>query len=146
MSAGTYIIQKALQKLGAHSVVSQANPEDIQNGKEVLNGLIAEWQDDNIDMGCVPLKEPGSELSEPLGARNHIINILSIKMAPDFEEAKISDTLKAEAAKGLTYIKRKWRVKSIPKAQARSTLPKGQGNKTYGWLGQTYFEEGEEIG
>lgn len=144
MSTGTSIIQEALQNIGAHSVASPASPDSMQVGMRVLNGMIAAFEDDGIKMGCVPLKDVGSELSEPLGARNAIISLLSLLLHPKFPGSQISPELKSAAEKGLNQIKRQWKTITIPKPVARDTYPKGQGNNDY--LENAFFEEGAEIG
>lgn len=149
MSAGTDIIQEALERIGAHSVVSPANPESIETGRNVLNGMIATWYDaKSIDMGAVPLSAAGSELSEPLGARNAIIDNLAILLHPLFPATQVSADLRTNAAKGYSDVVKTWKVINIPKQKVRGTLPKGQGNKhTYtGTFDQAYFDKGEEIG
>jgi len=142
MTVGTKIIEGALEEIGVHSVVSPANPESIQTVKDMLNGMIAEWEDDGILMGCVPLKEPGSELSEPLGTKNGIQFNLAIIAAPKFPGAIVSNLLIKNANKTYNKIERRWKTITIPNAKARGTLPKGQGN----WYDDTYFVEGEDIG
>jgi hypothetical protein len=148
MSIGTSVIQNGLQHLKAHSVVSPANPESISLGADVLNSMIAEWQDLGIDMGVVPLSVPGDELSEPLGARNGIEFNLAIYMQPSFPGTQISPQLRANASKTLAQIKRTWRVTKIPKPQTRSTLPKGAGNSRYcdQHNDSVFFDAGDEIG
>ena len=147
MTTGTKIIQKSLSYIGAHSVVNPANPESILTGMDTLNGMIAEWQDENIEMGAVPLNAPGDELSEPLGTRNNIEFNLAVLLQPLFPGTVVSVELRANALKGFNSIKRKWQTIVIPKKQARGTLPLGQGNRERNgrWL-DPFFNEGQEIG
>ncbi|MCZ6898288.1 MAG: hypothetical protein O7D95_06250 [Betaproteobacteria bacterium] len=148
MSIGTKVIQNALQQLKVHSVVSPANPESISLGADVLNSMIAEWQDLGIDMGVVPLLVPGGELSEPLGTRNGIESNLAVYLQPSFPGTQISQELRTRASKTLAQIKRTWRVTKIPKSRTRSTLPKGAGNKRYcdRFNNPIFFDAGDEIG
>ena len=144
MTTGTKVIQNALAEIGVHSPVSPASPHAIQRGKEKLNGMIAMWQDKGIDMGCVPLRVPGSELSEPLGAKNAIEANLALEMAPLFKGSTVSMELKAAARTGYNEIKRQYKTIEIPQPVVRETLPKGQGNKNY--RETPFFKEGSEIG
>ena len=151
MSSGTKIIQSALERIGAHSVVSPANPESIQTGKDTLNGMLAMWWDNGIITGAVPLSEPGDELSEPMGAMNGIINNLSIELAPLFPSAQISTELRSNALKQYKEIVRRWKQVEIPKPVARETLPLGQGNRRRYGVGNSYYQNpfflnGSEIG
>jgi hypothetical protein len=145
MSTGTYIIQRALAKIGAHSKFKNANADSLENGRVVLNSYIAALQDDNTDTGAVPLKAITSQLSEPLGITNYIVDNLAILLEPDHEGAQVSPTLRANAIKGARMIRRKYRVTVIPKQVVRETLVKGQGNNTHS-TSHTYFEKGETIG
>ena len=145
MTTGTKVIQRALGHLNVHSVLSPANPESIIDGMDVLNSFIASLQDDNVDIGAVPLSAPGDDLSEPLGARNAIEYNLAVLMQPLFPGKQISPVILREAPKLLASLKRQWRTVSIPKKQVSSTLIKGSGHKSYGY-GSNYFEEGDEIG
>lgn len=149
MSAGTKIILPALQRIGAHSSLSPANPESIQTAMEALNSFIAELQDDNVEMGCIPLEAPGGELSEPLGARNAIINNLAVELQPLFPGTQVSVELRSNALKGMSKIRTQWETVIIPKKIVRDSLPQGQGNKPLqgnAVYGHTFFEKGDTLG
>ena len=145
MSTGTKVIQAALQKLGAHSPVKPAHPESIENGRVKLNSYIAQLQDDGIEFGSVPLEAPGSDLSEPLGLTNVIEDNLAILLQPDHPGTQISNQLSVNAKKGYSYMKRKYKVTTIPKPVVRDTLPRGAGALT-DYDGSIYFNDGEAIG
>lgn len=148
MSTGTAIIQNALSHIGAHSAIQPATAEALEVGKTRLDSMLSGWFDTwGIDMGTVPLEVVGSELSEPLGARNGIEYNLAIMLAPDFPGAQVSPTLARFARESFSDILSTWGDSSIPKVKVRGTLPKGQGNKRFNhrW-DSTFFDEGEEIG
>lgn len=144
MSTGTAIIQSALSKIGVHSVVAPAVAEAITTAKETLNSFVAQLEDDGIITGMVPLETTGSELSEPLGIRNIIIDNLAILVLPYFPDKVASNDLQISARKGMNYLKSHYKTIVIPKPVARSTLPKGQGN-SYPYS-DPFFRKGEEIG
>lgn len=146
MSTGTEIIQEALTEIKAHSVVSPVNPESLKTGMNVLNGMIATWQDKGIQTGAVPLKEVGSELSEPLGARNGIVQNLAILLQPKFPGSQLNPLLVSNAAKNYQDIVNAWNVPVIPKKVLNSSFPTGQGNKNYDIWDNQFFTEGQEIG
>lgn len=147
MTTGTVVVQRALQNLGVHSALQPASPESLDNGFEKLNGMIAEWQDEDIDTGAVPLEVIGDDLCEPLGAKNGIIYNLALLLAPDHPGAQVSSELKRQAKLTLGSIKRKWQVVTIPKVRARETLPTGQGNRQHGrFLDNSFFQDGDELG
>lgn len=130
MSSGTEIIQAALQRLGAHSVLSPAGPEAIATGRDYLNGMLQSWESIYIDMGCAPLNAPGDELSEPMDARNAIIDNLALQLAPEFDNGKqvVSGDLRARAKAGLLNIKKLYQKLEVPKKRVSSTMPVGAGS------------------
>lgn len=149
MSTGTKIVQAALQKIGAHTVMKPANPESLANGKDKLNSFIAMLQDDDIDSGAVPLNAIGDELSEPLGITNAIEDNLAIALQPDHPGSQISPRLYANAIIGMAMIRRKYKAIVIPQQVARETFPKGAGNEikeSDGYYNDTFFFKGEKIG
>jgi hypothetical protein len=146
MSTGTYIVTRALQKIGAHTKMKPANPDSLENGMMVLNSYISSLQDDDIDTGAVPLDAIGDELSEPQGITNHIVNNLAMELEPDHPGAQISPQLRVNAAKGAAMIRRKYKITIIPKQVVRETLAKGQGNKEFYYYDETYFAKGDTIG
>jgi hypothetical protein len=145
MSTGTKLIQNALKKLGVFSIVKPTNPEQLEDVKDSLNSMLARWQDDGIECGAVPLNAIGDDFSEPLGLTNVFEDNLAIEVQPYFESAKISTRLLTNANKGYQDMLTKYRSVTIPKLQARSTLPKGQGNRHHRY-DNTFFDAGEEIG
>lgn len=147
MTAGTKIVESALQKIGVHSPLQPASPEALQTGMDKLNAMISEWEDDKIILGAVPLSALGNDLAEPLGARNAIENQLALVLAPDFPGAQISTELHRQAK--LTYNKlvRRWKVRDVRKQKVRGSLPLGQGNKFFNSrYTNTFYEEGDELG
>lgn len=145
MSTGTKLVQGALSRLGAHSPIRPAGPESIEVGKDTLNSMYANWQDDNIDFGAVPLNAVGDEFSEPMGVTNAVMDNLAIMLQPQFPNTQISPDLRANASKGYIDTRAKFQSITIPKPISRSTLPKGQGNQHSGFWPTTFFEKGEEI-
>jgi hypothetical protein len=147
MTTGTKIVQGALSRIGAHSIIRPAGPEAIDTGKDTLNSMIAEFQDDEIDIGAVPLEAVGDELSEPLGLTNTIMDMLAVRMQPLFPGLQISNDLRVNANKGHQNIIVKYQAVTIPKPQTRETLPMGQGNKNRNnSFEQTFFDDGDTIG
>lgn len=146
MSIGTEIIQEALEEISAHSALKPSNPTSLERGKNVLNGMIARLQDDGVDMGCVPLKEVGSELSEPLGARNGIIQNLAILLHPKFPGSQLSPTLIANARDSLKGMRDDWKIVTIPKKKVNKSFPVGQGNTQSDTWSDPFFIEGTDVG
>lgn len=128
MTAGTVIIDEALNELGVSSPVKSAPAASINKVKDRLNGMIARWEDDGIVMGCVFLTTAGDELSEPLGAYNAIVANLAVECDGLFPSAKLKASTARNAKIGFEYLVRRWQELEIPAPVARPTYPKGQGN------------------
>ena len=146
MSTGTAIIQRALQGIGAHSIVSPASPASIVLGMEKLNSMLEMWLSQGIETGATPLDVPGDELNEPNDTRNGIISNLSLELAPDFDNGKnvVSLELRRNAKAGYANIKNLYQKFTVPKKVVSSTLPIGAGNLRWGnW--RVYFPKGGTI-
>ncbi len=146
MSTGTDIIQRALQKVGAHSIVAPADPGTIILGQEILNSMLEEWLSRGIVLGFTPLEVPGDELNEPPDARNGIINNLAVRLAPDFDNGKsvASPRLEINANKDLTRIKALYQRINVPQKIPSSLTPVGAGN-TRGVQRRTFFGKDREL-
>lgn len=129
MSSGTSIIQSALSRIGAHSVISPASPESVETGREVLNSLLESWRSKLIDMGTVPLGAAGDELSEPMDARQAIIDNLAVTLAPNFDNGKlvVSQDLRRLANMGMQTIRALYQKIEVPTKKVSSTMPLGVG-------------------
>ena len=144
MSTGTQIIHGALRRLKAHSSLNPAPTETIEISLDVLNGMVSQWEDEGIRMGCVPLQTHGQELSEPKGVKNALMDNLAIQLQSELPGTQVSQELRANAKKGRNMIDRLWRPVTIPKRKVRGSTPKGQGNNM--WMESPYFDQGDEIG
>lgn len=134
MSTGTEIIQRALQMIGAHSIVSPADPDSIVLGFERLNSMLEMWLSLGIVIGFTPLGVPGDELNEPVDTQGGIIANLALQLAPYFDNGKgiSSAELSRDARLGYHNIKNLYQKVSIPNKIVSSTLPIGAGNSRGG--------------
>ncbi len=139
MSTGTAIVQGALKQIGVYSPVKPTNSESLEDVKNLLNSMLARWEDIGIQTGAVPLNAIGDEFSEPEGLKNIFIFNLAIEAQPLFPSASISPELRISANKGYNTLLNKYQSFSIPKRVISSTTPRGVGNTG------TYFTEGEEL-
>jgi len=146
MSSGTEIITEALQKIGAASVVAPADPDAIVAGKNALNSMLQQWLSVGIDMGTVPLDSPGDELSEPMDARNGIVDNLALMLAPFFSNGKqvVTPELSRSAKIGYIFIKKMYQPVVIPQKKVSSTMPMGAGSTRGVWR-STFAENEREL-
>jgi hypothetical protein len=140
MSTGNKVIKGALKKIGAHSAVSPAEPEEIVEAMETLNSMLQLWRSQGILNQLMPLKVPGDELAEPSDSRNIIEDNLAIACAPNFDNGKVivSATLERNARVGYAWLKNLNQVISIPDKIPSSMLPRGAGNSK-GTYRKTFF-------
>ena len=148
MSTGTFIVKRALQKIGASSAVSEPSADALDTGFDTLNSMISLWSSKGIQTGATPLSVVGDELNEKQDCRDAIINNLAINLAPDFDNGKVivSQDLRANARRGLGAITSLYGTFTIPKKVVSSTLPKGQGNNQFTTQQDAFFAEGDIIG
>ena len=146
MTTGTVLIKKALQRIGADSIVAPASAEAIDNGLFYLNTLLELWLSKGIDIGTVPIAAAGDEVNEPVDARSAIINNLAVELAPDFDNGKnvVSTVLLAAAKREFATIKNLYQQLTIPEKVYSSTLPQGVGNqfRSFGTGGSIFPDSG----
>ena len=132
MSSGTELITESLEEIGASSSVAPANPEAIESGRRKLRSLIQYWTTQGIDLGLTPIDAAGDEVSEPLDARQAIIDNLALVLAPSFDNGKnvVSQTLKDNARDGYERIKGIYQTVTISPKIISSTTPLGIGNSS----------------
>jgi len=131
MSSGTSIILDSLEEIGAHSVLSAANPEAIEKGRKKLNSMLQLWLSRGVRLGITPLDAAGDELSEPADSRNAIVANLALELAPSFDNGGnvVSQTLLSNARRTFNLVKDIYRVVEIPTKIISSTTPIGSGNR-----------------
>jgi len=147
MSSGTFIVQSALQEIGAHSLAAPATPEAIQNTANRLNKMLQRWFSWGIKIPFSPLDAPGDELSEPADTTEAIIFNLAIDVSGGFSNgasATVSPDLRRNARVTFAQVKQIYRELIVPSIQISSTTPRGQGNIN-GLRNRIFFEEGEEL-
>lgn len=145
MSTGTALIKEALQQIGAFSFIEPAQPENIETGMNVLNSMLQIWLSMGADIGIFPLDAPGDELGEPLDTRQVIVDNLAIALQPHFENASISQQLRANATIGFMRVRGLYRNIVTPDRTLSSTMIRGQGNRRSRAFRQVYVGKGATI-
>lgn len=135
MSTGTEVIKDALRRIGVESMAQEAGPEEIIDAMKVLNNMLQMWQSQGIQIGIVPLQDPGDQLSEPADSRNAIVDNLAVMVAPNYDngETIVSGNLHANAKKGYNWVKTLYQKFRVAPKRVSSTMPLGAGNKRWGF-------------
>jgi len=130
MTIGTVLIEDALRRIGAHSIASPAEPETIVDGMDILNSMLQNWMSWGLNIQTIPIAEPGEEVSEPIDAKNAIIDNLAVLMSPNFDNgiSVVSEQLRTNARMGFNQVKTLYTKFTIPNKVPSSTLPLGAGN------------------
>jgi len=147
MSTGIEIIKDALGEIGQDSEQTEAQAIDLAKGLRKLNSMLAIWETWDIDMKITPIDVAGDELSEPLDARNGIVQMLALELAPPYANGGniVSPQLQANANRNFEFIRGKYGIGNPdrPKRKVSSTLPRGAGN-TRGFKPQVFYDGGED--
>ena len=128
MTTGTVLVQNALKMIGAHSVVSPANVEAINDGGVTLVSMLEMWLTEGVNIGFTPIDAVGNDINEPPDTTNGIESNLAVLMLPKFPGVTAPAGLFTLAATQKARIFSNYRSLSIPKKRASSTLPLGSGN------------------
>lgn len=147
MSTGTFIVTQALKRIDAHSQGQPAIPEELDDGKEVLNSELQMWRSQNILIGTNRLVAVGDELGEPPDTTNGIVDVLALRLYPDYASpgAVVPDRLVANAERSFLLIKDIYQTIDIPDKVTSSTLPLGQGNRQGGFPKRTFKGVGGTV-
>ena len=143
MSSGTAIIEDALKRIGVHSVVVPASPEDIASGKDALNSMLQLWISWNIMIEVVPLDAPGDELSESIDIRNAVVDNLALQLAPFYDNGKgiVSQELRDNARRLFNQVKDLYQKLKIHKKVISGLWPRGAGHSA-GTRARTFSGKG----
>ena len=146
MSSGTSIIEDALKRIGVHSVVVPASPEDITSGKDALNSMLQLWISWSIMIKVVPLDAQGDELGEPMDTRNAIVDNLALQLAPFYDNGKgiVSQELRDNARRLFNQVKDLYQKVTIPKKVVSGLLPRGAGHSA-GTRARTFSGKGATL-
>lgn len=147
MSDGTYIVQNAFGKLGAHSEASPATSEDIDKGFRLLHSILQQLESESVNLGTNPVIVPGDEVNEPPDVTELLGDMLALRAAPFFDNGRsvVSNELRYNATRAEMTIKNLYGELEIPKKKVSPTLPRGQGAQGHLRYSRVYHGEDSEI-
>ena len=126
MATATEIITRSLTRLGIRSAETSLQPDELQDGLDLLNDMLSNWEGAGYNLGFSPIAGLTDEVRVPRGANAAIIDSLAIMMAPEYSRP-ISPALAASAK--LSFDNMLVANVFIGDVDMPSTLPKGSGNQ-----------------
>lgn len=87
------------------------------------------WLSQGIKLGVTPLVAPGDELNESDDVTEVIVDNLSIKLIPLFNNGKqvVTPEVRLNARTGLATLKQLYQSVTVPCKSVSGTLPRGEG-------------------
>lgn len=146
MSSGTQLINRAYKKIGVKFNNQDVTAESLEIGREELNSMLEEWQDEGIELNYVPISAPSDETNISQSIENAVVNNLAICLAPYFDDGKniISPALARKARLGFTRLKKQRKTSTPLTKSISSTAPRGMGN-TRGLKPRMFFRGDESL-
>ncbi len=147
MSKGIFIIESALEQIGAKSPATDTPPLWIERGLQRLNGLAQEWFSQEIKVPFNPLEVPGDEFGEPSDTTDAFIFNLAIRLAPianNGTQQPVSQDLTRNANISYRRMAGINRALKAGRRRVSSTMPRGEGNND-GFENKIYFDEDEPL-
>ena len=140
MASATKIITRALTRLGIRASETAIEPDELQDGLDMLNDMLSNWEESGYNLGFSPVSNITDEVRIPRGANAAVIDSLAIMLAPEYSRL-VSPTLVASAK--LSFQNMLIANVFIGEVDYPSTLPRGSGNDCGydGWIDSTFFPE-----
>jgi len=131
----------ALTELGIADYEYDIEPGELQQGAQRLDAMVADWNAKGVRLpyplpGSPADTDPTEKTNVPDHANETIITNLAVRLGPSYGKEVARDT-KAIAKRAYESL---LRLAAIPGTrQFPQTMPMGQGNKTWRYDGDPYF-------
>jgi len=153
MSTGAQIVLNALTEIGIQTELENASAETKSACFAQLQSLLAELKkklillrEKQTDGSYITIAEPttdADELNEPLASRNDLERLLAVRFAAK-ARFPITPVLQTEGGKSYSRLAQMYRVSPVVLADQSELLPRGQGGRSYGRLGEAFFPGSEQ--
>ena len=124
MATGEEFVKRALIKAGIRTAESPLSSDEIQDGLEQFNDMMAAMEP-TLQLGFVPLENATDTVTIPRGANAYVKAVLAVYFTSEYGRVA-SPMLTAEAAN--MYDLLLTAIVTIPDSSFPSTLPIGSGN------------------
>jgi hypothetical protein len=140
MATATEIITRSLTRLGIRAAETAIEASEIQDGLDLLNDMLSNWEEAGYNLGFSPIANITDEVRIPRGANQAVIDALAIFMAPEYSRL-VSAELAASARMSFENMLRA--NVFIGDVDMPSTLPRGSGNQCDDdtWFDETFFPQ-----
>ena len=125
MATGESIVKRALIKAGIRTAESPLTADEIQDGLEQLNDMMASQEASGILLGFTPIENATDIVTVPRHVEASIKATLAVYLTAEYGRSA-SQVLLAEAANLHSQLLRT--IVNIPEVDYPSTLPIGSGN------------------
>ena len=127
MATASYFVIKALTRLGIRASETSLQADEMQDGLDMLNDMLIEWEENGPQLGFSPIAGVSDEVRIPRGANKAVYDNLAIIIATDYSRIvspalakSADDSLKNLLSTNIT----------IGDVDMPATLPLGSGNQT----------------
>ncbi len=143
MATAESFIKRALTKLGVRAAESPIQPEEIQDGLDLLNDMLSEWENSGVTMGFLPVENASDEVRVPRNAHSAIKANLAVRSASEYGRV-VQQALALEASQSFDNLMIS--LSDIGDVNYPSTLPTGSGNEcdSFGNLRRFFPEDQDE--
>ena len=132
MATANDIIISAARRAGIHTNNSPLEADEVQDGLELLNDMLASWEP-LLNLGFSPVANVSDEIRIPRETNAAVIDIFAVRLSPEYSK-NVHPAL-AESARGF------WKdllnaATFIGDVDYPATLPLGSGNQCtdmYDW-------------
>ncbi|MCK5602177.1 hypothetical protein KAR91_09920 [Candidatus Pacearchaeota archaeon] len=140
MATATEIITRSLTRLGIRAAETSLEPAELQDGLDLLNDMLSNWEEAGYNLGFSPVAGLTDEVRIPRGANAAVIDALAIIMAPEYSRP-VSAALAASAK--LSFENMLSANVFMGDVDMPSTLPRGSGNQCDDdtWFDTTFFPQ-----
>ena len=84
MATAESFIKRALTKVGIRASESPLTADEVQDGLDLLNDMLSEWENSGVTMGFLPVENASDEVRVPRNAHSAIKANLAVRTAPEY--------------------------------------------------------------
>jgi hypothetical protein len=135
MTTARVIIDRAFSKIGIRATETPLEASEIQDGLDVLNDMLAEWNANGTLKGADPVNAVGDQVQIPREAEGAVKANLAIRLAGEYERP-VTQAMAFDATNSMNeFLSSSIDLDNI---DYPSTLPIGSGNQR--WYQDTFGE------